>query len=51
VNTTRVSLDARDEKAVGLFESLERSRVRGGADEVWVREDRDILEVVNSTGT
>lgn len=36
MNTTSVSLAAGNEKAVGLFESPERSRVKAGADEVWL---------------
>lgn len=35
MNTTSVSLAAGNEKAIGLFESPERSKVRAGADEVW----------------
>lgn len=35
MNTTSVSLAAGNEKAVGLFERPERSRVRAGAGEVW----------------
>ena len=36
MNTTSVSLAAGNERAVGLFESPERSRVRADADEVWL---------------
>lgn len=36
MNTTNVSFAAGNEKAVGLFESPDRSRVRAGADEVWL---------------